>query len=59
MITPANRPNAIQAIADIDGMMDRTYYEPVISKAAKATMVSNSVSLSISRSAKTRKICDC
>ena len=43
---------------DIDGIRDRTWYEPVISKAAKDTMVSNSVSLITSRPEKTRKTCD-
>ena len=46
------------AAEDIDVMMDRTCYEPVISKAAKDTMVSNSVSLSTSRPAETIKACD-
>ena len=46
------------AAEDIDVMMDRNFYKPVISKTAKDTTVSISISLSTSRPAKTRKACD-
>ena len=46
------------AAEDIDVMMDRACYEPVISKAAKDTTVSISVSLSTSRPAEAIKACD-